>query len=113
VIFSLFSGDWRIGPARVRPVDKVLFDTLVELSAVPLVRAVSPVRGVPPVRAMPPVRVVPPIGAVPPLGAGRRPPQDEGPQRALLRFAGLSEEIDKEFKEAGYVIWSEDGVSKL
>jgi hypothetical protein len=30
-----------------------------------------------------------------------------------LRFAGLSEEIDKEFKEAGYVIWSEDGVSKL
>jgi hypothetical protein len=101
VIFSLFSGDWRIGPARVRPVDKVLFDTLVELSAVPLVRAVSPVR------AMPPVRVVPPVGA------GSRPPQDEGARRALLQFAGLSEEIDKEFKEAGYVIWSEDGVSKL
>jgi hypothetical protein len=82
VIFSLFGGDWRIGRARVRPVDKVLFDTLTELSAVQKVLTRS------------------------------HTPHDEPPGRALSQWAGLSEEIDKEFKEAGYVIWSEDRVSQ-
>jgi hypothetical protein len=82
VIFSLFSGDCRIGQARVRPVDKVLFETLTELSAVEKVLT------------------------------DNRAPRDEAPRRVLSQWAGLSEEIDKEFKEAGYVIWSEDRVSQ-
>jgi hypothetical protein len=81
-MFSLFRGDYRIGRVRVRPVDKVLFDTLAELSAV------EPVR------------------------TDGRTPHDEAPRRPLFQGAGLSEEIDKEFKEAGYVIWSEDRVSE-
>jgi hypothetical protein len=82
-MFSLFSGDWRIGPARVRPVDKVLFDTLAELSAAQ------------------------------PARPGNHPPHDEVPRKAPSEWAGLSDEIDKEFKEAGYAIWSEDGASEL
>ena len=96
VIFSLFSGDWRIGRARVRPVDRVLFDTLAELSSIDSERREGAKDQT--VQPVPPDNHASP-GAV--------------PRRALLQWAGLSEEIDKEFKEAGYVIWSEDGVSQL
>jgi hypothetical protein len=94
-MFSLFGGDWRIGRTRVRPVDSVLFDTLAELSSI----AHEPVESA----TDPTVQPVQPDNHASPAV----------PRRALLQWAGLSEEIDKEFKEAGYVIWSEDGVSQL
>ena len=95
-MFSLFSGDWRIGGARVRPVDRVLFDTLAELSPIARVRTESAKDQ-----------------TAQPVSPDNHAPPDAVPRRALLQWAGLSEEIDKEFKEAGYVIWSEDGVSQL
>lgn len=69
--------------------DKVLFDTLTELSAVQTERS-----------------------TVQKVLTRNHTPHDEPPGRALSQWAGLSEEIDKEFKEAGYAIWSEDGVSE-